>query len=391
MWSDPSLLAERSKWGRYRGVGIFDATESEDWMGMFERVYVYYPRGLETGGPEALHQLTESLRRQGVEAFLVPLPGTENRPRVKRYETYACPETPTAVDEPKSAIVMPETCMSLLLGFKRADPICWWLSVDNAQFAARKPGAPIVPTKILSGPIARAERAAKRPYRFARRRLFPYGRMHHVAQSAYAWAYLFVEFGIAAGSLSDYTVVDRLRDDQLERPYLAYNPTKGGPAMDQLQKERWDFGGFEPLPLVGLSHAHLLDALNKSAIYLDLGHHPGKDRMPREAAAMGSAVLAARRGSAAFVADMPIPLEHKLDVSDIGTSVRAAVSRVADDLARATHSQAHYRGRITAEKEIFDRQVRRLFVAGVMDDDSVNSTFDWTVDAQFHDSGVLNS
>ncbi|MFC3399287.1 hypothetical protein ACFOEP_12775 [Microbacterium amylolyticum] len=57
----------------------------------FDIVYVYYPRGLATGGPEALHQLVDSLRRQGREAYLVAVPGTERAPRAQRYAHYDAP------------------------------------------------------------------------------------------------------------------------------------------------------------------------------------------------------------------------------------------------------------------------------------------------------------
>ena len=51
-------------------------------MALYSRVFVYYPRGVETGGPEALHQLVDSLRRLKVEAFLVPIPRQRESPKV---------------------------------------------------------------------------------------------------------------------------------------------------------------------------------------------------------------------------------------------------------------------------------------------------------------------
>ena len=46
-------------------------TSSPPWRP--RRVFVHYPAGVRSGGPEALHQLCEALTTAGVEASLVPL------------------------------------------------------------------------------------------------------------------------------------------------------------------------------------------------------------------------------------------------------------------------------------------------------------------------------
>lgn len=55
-------------------------------------VYAYYPKGLRTGGPEAVHQLVDSLRRQGREAYLVPFPETPDAEPVEAFSVFDCPE-----------------------------------------------------------------------------------------------------------------------------------------------------------------------------------------------------------------------------------------------------------------------------------------------------------
>lgn len=95
-------------------------------------VYVYYPRGLATGGPEALHQLVDSLRRQNQPAFLVPIPGTESAPRAERYDQYDAPEASAAGDTPGDIVVVPETQALLLKPLRKARGYVWWLSIDYA-------------------------------------------------------------------------------------------------------------------------------------------------------------------------------------------------------------------------------------------------------------------
>ena len=60
------------------------------------RISVYYPRGVRTGGPEALHQLVHTLVEQGHDAVLTPMPGTESTPRCAAYRSYSAPEAADA-------------------------------------------------------------------------------------------------------------------------------------------------------------------------------------------------------------------------------------------------------------------------------------------------------
>ncbi len=348
----------------------------------FSKVYVYCPRGLETGGPEALHQLVASLCSQGIDAFIVPTPGTEGNRPVDRYREYSCPEAEIAEDVSGAAVVAPEPWIDLLLAFRRATPVCWWLSVDNAKYAPRRSHRD---RDVVATPRGRAmwlARNVSSPYRSLRRRLFPYDRMLHLAQSAYAWCYLKWTLGVEAGSLSDFTVVPAL-DAHLEaadRRFLAYNPAKGGPAVERLKASGWDFGGLEPLALREMSHSEVVASLKQSLVYLDLGHHPGKDRMPREAVSMGCVVLVARRGAASYLADVPLAPEYKLDVTDLDASVRRAVAAVTADSGLARERQSSYRLTVSLERSIFDSQVRSFFIEGRFTDESVAATFALSLD-----------
>lgn len=55
--------------------------------------------------------------------------------------------------------------------------------------------------------------------------------------------------------------------------------------------------------------------MSKSKVYIDFGNHPGKDRIPREAAISGCIVITGKRGAAAFAEDVCIPETYKFDES----------------------------------------------------------------------------
>ena len=162
-------------------------------MTRHDQVFVLYPRGLKTGGPEALHQLVDSLRRQGQEAYLVAHPETRDRDRVGEYAAYDAPET-EFVDAPGAAVVVPEVWLPSLANVQHATPYCWWLSIDNApEFMAdwrhRDPWRPIshLPApevgKAVDFDLFRA--------------------VNHLTQSHYAWSYLFSRVGVTGSMLSD--------------------------------------------------------------------------------------------------------------------------------------------------------------------------------------------
>jgi hypothetical protein len=326
----------------------------------FENVIVVYPRGLRTGGPEALHQLVDSLRRQGREARLYPLPGTRVQPRVVEFDHYDAPETDSLADAEGTAIVIPEVWAGGLEKVVNATWCPWWLSIDNAPFFHADWMARDVWRS--TDPAAPRENVALDVETFRT--------YSHLAQSHYAWAYLNTQLGLTPSMLTDWTDADRF-DGGLpagdRRPVVAYNAAKGG-VVAELVHELLPEVRF--VPLHGMSPHQIADTLSKAAVYLDLGHHPGRDRLPREAALAGATVVVARRGSAAYAVDVPLPAADRLQ-ADIQLPQRAAlrIREILTDLPAASAAQEDFRMLIRGERARFDDEVRKFFVVGECGDD----------------------
>lgn len=339
--------------------------------------YVYYPRGLATGGPEALHQLVDSLRRQGQDAYLVPIPGTAYSDRAARYAHYDAPEAGAVDDAAGNIVVVPETQAMLLKPLRRAQGYVWWLSIDYApRFVIERDTTSLLPierTRNTRFPLLQVRRV-KRFFRGAisgEDALLK--RVGHLAQSHYAWSHVFAHLGRVGSVVSDYTPAGVTSGSasagasagagsagRVAR--IAYNPAKSRPIMAEFAR-RWP--GIELLPLQNMTGAEVAEALESSLVYLDLGAHPGKDRMPREAALAGSIVLVANRGAAANGVDVPLPQSHKIDVlPDIVANAKRAYDAVLADPAAAHAAQADYRARIPRERDTFDAEVRSVFIDG---------------------------
>lgn len=276
-------------------------------------IYVYYPRGAETGGPEALHQLVDSLRRQGAEAFLTPMPGFERNLRVAAYAKYDAPERfPMDGD----AIVVPEICTDLLDNYPASKKYVWWLAagVPNREDAS------------------------------------------HLAQSKFAAAEIW-RAGFPPRMLSDYIPQDIARSHPNGGSIISYNGSKGAEFVEPVKSL---FPNAIWVPIQGMSQTQVRNTLESSAIYLDLGHHPGKDRMPREAALRGAVVITGKRGSASL--EYPdVPIQTKVN-HDNPQSIANVLDFIFLDLEEHFHQQDSYRDKILNEKKVFDREAKEIFL-----------------------------
>src|SRR5690606_20125588 len=232
--------------------------------------YVYYPRGLATGGPEALHQLVDSLRRQGQDAYLVAIPGTEGEPRASRYAHYDAPEAGAVDDAAGNTVVVPETQALLLAPLRRARGFVWWLSIDYApRFVIERDTTSLLPierTRNTRFPLLQVRRVKRWARGIATGEDALLQRVGHLAQSHYAWNHVFAHLGRPGSIVSDYTpqvATGAGSADRIAR--IAYNPAKSRPIMAEFAR-RWP--GIELLPLQNMTGAEVAQALESSLVYL---------------------------------------------------------------------------------------------------------------------------
>lgn len=97
------------------------------------RVFILYPAGASSGGPEALHQLCDAVRGVGVDSALVPLNWPDAGQDTSAFDKYHCPVRDAVPDEPDVAVVVPDVALSYVSRFRRARPVVWWLSIDFSE------------------------------------------------------------------------------------------------------------------------------------------------------------------------------------------------------------------------------------------------------------------
>lgn len=324
--------------------------------------YVLCPAYVKTGGTELLHQLVKELRVQGKNACMAYTEISDKNPGInpaflEYIDDYVKEEE--IEDKVGNTIIVPEIYCPSLEQYRHLKKYIWWLSVDNYlsnnSFAdrARQSGLPSAGKALIQGKLRdKTELIGKADL--------------HLCQSHYAMDYL---AGVGIGKKKIRYLSDYVNDIYLEqsekqpvnkkKDVVLYNPKKGAAFTKKLIQAapqlHWT-------PLINLSTDEVLACMRESKVYIDFGNHPGKDRIPREAAVAGCVIITGKRGSAGYAEDVRIPEHYKFDEK---TAEKKAIIDLI--VSCMEHYEEHskdfedYRNYIKGEKEQFKKDVHDIF------------------------------
>ena len=306
-----------------------------------------------TGGPEAVYQLRQILDDLGLDARIMAYAdpadlriqdGVISHPPLPPLPAFAHYQ-PLLTDHfaltPDSLVILPEVRADLAARLPPAAVAVWWLSTYNAFYG----GSPL------------------RDEAF-RKAFFADSSIMHLCQTSFSRSML-AFFGGPPDllDLCDY-VDDRFTATRPSGPgsdpRIAYNPAKGPELSDAFFAAHPEF---EPRPITGMTRDQLLEVFSDTRVFVEFGHNPGKDRMPREAAAAGAIVLYRRKGGSRSIDDAPIDgARYKFPETAIADGRLATSLRlIAADPWTAWNNQAYYRNYLRTEKALMHVQARRIF------------------------------
>ena len=97
------------------------------------KVYIMAPSNLFTGGPELLHQIGLSIKKNfKVDTFMYYLPENKH-PIHKNFKKYNLKYKTNIEDKKENILIIPEyySFVKYALKYKNLKKILWWLSIDN--------------------------------------------------------------------------------------------------------------------------------------------------------------------------------------------------------------------------------------------------------------------
>jgi hypothetical protein len=347
------------------------------------KIFIACPANAATGGPELLHQLAYHLRKDlGIDAYMYYYNFNDrafDSPVHPEYEVYGNPYVTRlneVEDDKRNIIIVPEIRegISLLQHFKNIRKGVWFLSVDYYYLLklAKKDffilrainkitkiflGKPLINFEIIS---QKGLSKLINKYDYKKEPLLKLADFY-MFQSHYAFEH-FKELN-PKYYLSDYLNEDFLKtqtDLTKKENMVVYNPKKGFAFTEKIIKRAKDI---QFVPLINMTRDEVIKTLQKAKVYIDFGNHPGKDRIPREAAMLGCCVITNKRGSAAFYEDVPIPDEYKFEDRD--ENIPKIVDKIRDcfdNYEERYKDFEHYREFIRNEPQRFIENLRKIFV-----------------------------
>lgn len=286
-------------------------------------VYVLCFSSVVSGGPELLHQLCYHLRNDfsinsqmhyfdAVSDFVVP----------DDYKVYNNPVATKICDSSENVLIVTEhnAFLSILKQYSRIRIIVWFLSIDN-YYLTKLTKTDFFLKRIVSRLMRLVnincyfdyEVSSKLIQKYNLREDFAITNAHLVVSNSVRGMLFLENYEFSPIYLSEYLNDAFInQEDSLfnKEDIVVYNPNKGFSFTRKIINSLPDI---KFIPISGLSRNGVVKLLSRAKVYIDFGYHPGKDRLPREAAIMKCCVITSTKGSAGNSEDVPIPEQYKFE------------------------------------------------------------------------------
>lgn len=321
-----------------------------------QKIYIYCPANLRSGGPEALHQLCFYMVKVGLDAYMVYYNTTDGiEPMPPIYSIYGVKRKPFSEieDSPTNILVAAESSTIMLNGFKRIQKYIWWLSVNWLDYE------PASGKVLLKYKIKKLLGVKNPPLNGCD---FKLNDCVNVCGSKYAFEYVqcigiknprYLVEPISKQFLDANIDLDVERDD-----VVLYNPAKSSEIMNLLLED----GTFKFKALTKMTPDELIEAYKKAKLYIDFGHFGGPERMPKEAVYFGCSILVGNRNAAVNDFDVAIPAKYKISNYEDLAVVKNAIQDMLNDYEKNRDDFFPFKKKISKLESNFMKQIEELFI-----------------------------
>ena len=352
------------------------------------KIYVACPANFATGGPELLHQLAYHLRKDlSIDAYMYyynfddRIFETPVHPEYKMYGNPFVTNLNEVEDIKKNIIIVPEVRdgINLLQYFKNIRKGIWFLSVDNYYLSQLTKKDFFIPrainkiAKFLFGkPLINfdfditSEKILKKlveKYDYTKDPLLKLSDFY--MNNSYRGLKWFSDLK-PMYYLPDYYVNIRFIEESYalnlnsKKNIVAYNPKKGYLFTKKIIEFADDIVF---VPIENMTREEVINLLKEVKVYIDFGHFPGPERIPKEAAILGCCVITGKRGCAGFYEDVPIPNEYKFE--DREENIPKIIDKIKDcfeNYEERYKDFEYYREVIKNGPQKFIEDLRKIFV-----------------------------
>ncbi len=342
-------------------------------------VYVLCPANIETGGPDALHQMVFYLKEIGVNAKIAYI--ADNKKNVSIPDRYKCYVDEFILkdeidDDSNRFVIIPEHCVSEIRRFTKSNVFIWWLSVDNnialpfykrLFYVLKMPLLYLKHRNLFKNRVFTVVKSvlSAKTYQFEKES----SNITHLCASYYALDYVSRRSHnsvlkciepISRQFLDIYTSEKKDISKENRNNVILYNPVRK--YDDILKKIVAQAPELRFEPLQGLNLQQLIEKYKTSKLYIDFGAFPGAERIPKEAVLFGCAIITGKRGASGYHGDVPIPDDYKFDnpVFQIDEIVKK-IRFVLDNYEKVYSDFDEYRETVLNLEENFIKSLKGIF------------------------------
>ncbi|MBW7675746.1 hypothetical protein [Chryseobacterium chendengshani] len=319
------------------------------------KIIIFCPPKKVTGGPEALHQLSDRLYKIGVEnVFMHYIPKRKSAKAIN-YFVYKTKETDSVEDHPDTILIIPESMTFLIKKYPLSQKVIWWLSVDFYKI-------------LMEYRIRKQSFFTKLFYKQADKEYYfeDLPNVFQWAQSYRSSVYL-KKHGIPDNQIDyvcdyinpSFTENKNVIKKDLNNKKVLYNPKKGKEEISQLIKNSPELNW---VPIQNMNAQQIKDLMSKSLLYVDFGENPGRDKMLRESVSQDCCIISGRNGSSAYYEDLMIPDEYKFDFSESQISeIISKIKEVLENYSEHIPQFLTYKNVVLNEENVFENKLKEIF------------------------------
>lgn len=313
---------------------------------------------LTSGGPEALCQLAHELKLQGFQVNLLIIRSwNEIKKKFFHNNWYICAQhnnlIPTIYKEKytvnyldhdfilndSSLIILPEIWGDLIPFFNPAKIAFYWLSIANFE-------------QIGNNTTCKFFVQNKRPDFF---NCIHLSDAPWISKKLENWD---IHSTLIEAPICNY-YTENIPDNATKKDLIVFNPKKGA-QLAQLYKKLNPNNNY--FAIENLTEQEVIKSLDSAKIYIDFGHFPGKDRIPREALARGCVIFIHNQNCGSDYDSFPINDYFRFNERDIENgTLQNKVNQALNNFEDISKQQNDAREQLYHEYSKFSKQIHNLF------------------------------